>query len=99
MKKHKLTKLQVYSFIASMPIIDFVLNYIMFEERLFSEINIWLISFPIIFLIGIASWYTHTLIASAVNKKYPELKQTRIRILLLSICIIPFMSANVVLIF
>jgi hypothetical protein len=99
MKKHKTTKLQLYSFIASMPIIDFVLNYILFEDRLFSDIYIWLVSFPIIFLIGIASWYAHTMISSVVNRKYPELKQTRIRILLLSICIIPFMSACVMLIF
>lgn len=99
MKWHKPTKLQLYSFIASMPIIDFVLNYIMFEERLFSDISIWLISFPLIYLIGIGSWYTHVLISSAVNKKYPGLKQTRLRIALLSICIIPFMSASVMLIF
>ena len=99
MRTHKPTKLQVYTFIASMPIIDFVLNYIMFDEKIFSDINIWLISFPLIFLIGIGSWYTHTIISSVVNKRYPTLQQTRIRIVILSVSIIPFMSACVTLIF
>lgn len=99
MIKHKPTKLQVYTFIASMPIIDFVLNYIMFDEKIFSDINIWLISFPIIFIIGIGSWYTHTIISSAVNRRYPTLQQTRLRLVILSVSIIPFMSACVTVIF
>ena len=99
MKKHKPTKLQVYTFIASMPIIDFVLNYIMFDDRMFSDLSIWLISFPIIYVIGAGSWFMHTVISSIVNKKYPELHQTRLRIVILSLSIIPFMSASVTVIF
>lgn len=99
MSKHKPTRLQVYTFIASMPIIDFVLNYIMFDERLFSDYTIWVFSFPVIYVIGIGSWYTHTIISRAVNNRYPGLKQTRIRIAILSLSIIPFMSACVTLIF
>ena len=98
MKLHKPTKLQVYTFIASMPLIDFVLNYIMYEDRIFSDYKIWLFSFPVIYVIGIGSWYTHTLISSFVNKKYPTLQQTRLRIVILSASIIPFMSASVTLI-
>jgi two-component system, LytTR family, sensor kinase len=99
MKWRKPTKLQIYTFIASMPLIDFVLNYIMYDERLFSDERIWLISFPIIYIIGIGSWYMHTVISSVVNTRYPGLKQTRVRIVILSVCIIPFMSACVLLIF
>ena len=99
MKLHKPTKLQVYTFIASMPLIDFVLNYIMYEDRIFSDYKIWVFSFPLIYVIGIASWYTHTVISSFVNKKYPTLQQTRVRIVILSASIIPFMSASVTLIF
>lgn len=99
MRKHKPTKLQLYTFIASMPLIDFVLNYIMFDDHIFSNLRIWLISFPIIYIIGVGSWLTHTIISSIVNRKYPELHQTRIRIAILSLSIIPFMSACVMLIF
>ena len=56
MRKHKPTKLQLYTFIASMPLIDFVLNYIMFDDHIFSNLRIWLISFPIIYIIGVGSW-------------------------------------------
>ena len=99
MKLHKPTKLQVYTFIASMPLIDFVLNYIMYDDRIFTDYKIWLFSFPLIYVIGIGSWYTHCLISSFVNKRYPTLQQTRLRILILSLSIVPFMSACVTLIF
>lgn len=99
MKLHKPTKLQVYTFIASMPLIDFVLNYIMYDDRIFADYKVWLFSFPIIYVIGISSWYTHCVISSIVNKKYPTLQQTRLRIVILSLSIIPFMSACVTLIF
>ncbi|MFT3705358.1 MAG: histidine kinase [Agriterribacter sp.] len=93
------TKLQIYSFIASMPIIDFVLNYIMYDERVFKEIKIWLISFPLIFFIGILSWWGHTIIGNAVKRKYSGLQQTGRRITILAILLIPFMSASVLFIF
>lgn len=99
MKIPKPSRLQVYSFIASMPLIDFVLNYIMYDDRIFSDYKVWLFSFPIIYVIGIGSWYTHCIISSKVNREYPTLQQTRLRILILSLSIIPFMSASVTLIF
>jgi two-component system, LytTR family, sensor kinase len=99
MKTTKPTKLQIYSFIASMPIIDFVLNYIMFDDRIFSDFKIWLFSFPLIYVIGFASWYMHTVISATVNRKYPGLEQTRLRIMILAISIIPFMSASILGIF
>ena len=44
MKWKKYTKLQLYSFVSSMPIIDILLNFIMFEGRLFTDVKIWLFS-------------------------------------------------------
>ena len=97
--RFKPTKLQTYTFIASMPIIDFVLNYIIYNDRIFHSINIWLISFPLIYGIGILSWATHVIIREKIRATYPELKQSAMRISLLSLCIIPFMSASVLFIF
>lgn len=93
------TKLQVYSFVASMPIIDILLNYIIYDERFFRDINLWLISFPLIFIIGIASWMGHVAIGNSIKHRYPELKQTKTRVLILAFCLIPFMSFSVLLIF
>ena len=97
--KFKPTKLQTYSFVASMPIIDFLLNYIMFDDRIFHSINIWLVSFPLIFVIGIISWGTHVLISEKIRINYPGLNQSGVRILLLGFCLIPFMSACIIFIF
>jgi two-component system, LytTR family, sensor kinase len=93
------TKLQTYSFVASMPIIDFVLNYILYKHAIFHNIDIWLISFPLIFAIGILSWSTHVLITQKIREKYPGLKHSGIRIALIAFCIIPFMSASILFIF
>ena len=91
----KPSELQFYSFLLSMPIIDIVLNYILFDERIFSDIRIWLYSFPLIFLLGIGSWKGHVFITNWLKGKYPELRQTRIRIMLLILLVVPFMSFSV----
>ena len=95
----KPTKLQVYSFIASMPIIDILLNYIIYDERFFRDIKYWLVSFPLIYIIGFVSWRGHVFIGNWVKHRNPGLKQTKKRILILAFCIIPFMSLSVSIIF
>lgn len=99
MKWKKYTKLQLYSFVASMPIIDVLLNFIMFEGRLFTDAKIWLFSFPLIFLMGIGSWRGHTFIGNYIKNKFPELRHTRKRLVILGFCLIPFMSFSVTVIF
>lgn len=99
MRSEKPTKLQLYSFVASMPLIDTLLNYILYDQRIFRDINIWLISFPLIFIIGIASWRTHVLITNYTKRKYPDPKQISKRLLIMGLLVIPFMSASVALIF
>ena len=95
----KPTRLQVVSFISSMPIIDFVLNYILFDEGIFARGDIWFISYPLIFFIGIGSWRTQVTIQNLVQFKYPTLKQTRTRVALLASLIVPVMSLSVLFIF
>jgi two-component system, LytTR family, sensor kinase len=97
--KFRPTKLQIYTFVASMPIIDFLLNYIIYDDLIFHSINIWLISFPLIFAIGTLSWATHVMISEKIRINYPGLNQSGIRIVLLAFCLIPFMSACIVFIF
>ncbi len=91
----KPTRLQVFSFIASMPVIDVVLNYILYEERLFHDAKLWLISFPLIYVIGIGSWHSQASIQNWIHYKFPGLKQTSRRIVLLASLIVPVMSASV----
>lgn len=97
--KLKATRLQLYTFLASMPIIDVILNYILYDEQLFRDWRIWLFSFPLIYLIGLGSWKGHVMIANLVNNRYPNLKQTRKRLLILGFSVLPFMSLCMLLIF
>lgn len=73
-------KLELYSFLFSMPIIDLAFNVILYRERVWQDPRVWLISFPIIFAIGIVTWYGHVLYSNSVERKYPELNQTGKRI-------------------
>lgn len=95
----RISTLQLYSFIASMPIIDILINHIMYGEEIFHNPKIWFISFPLIFLLGAASWFGHMVIGNSIKIKYPSLKQTKTRLLIHILCIVPFMSVSVCVIF
>lgn len=93
------TRMQVQSFAFSMPVIDFVLNYIMYDEQIFQRGDIWLYSFPLLFVIGISSWRTQTLMQNWLQLRYPSLRQTRERVLMIALFLIPTMSLSVYFIF
>jgi two-component system, LytTR family, sensor kinase len=93
------TKLQVYAFVASMPVIAVLLNYLLYDQRLFREWNIWLISFPLTCLLGAASWRGHVIIGNWIKHRYPELKHTFRRILVQAACILPFTCFSLTAIF
>jgi two-component system, LytTR family, sensor kinase len=95
----KMTRLQLMSFLFSMPIIDFLVNYIMYDNRIFKDFRIWLIAFPLIFILGFFSFTGHVIIANLIRKKYPLLQQAKYRIAILAFCLIPFMSFSVLVIF
>ncbi|HRG69416.1 MAG TPA: histidine kinase [Saprospiraceae bacterium] len=73
---------QYIGFYISMPFITYSLCYILFGERLHSEWTIWLISYPIIYIIGYLSWRSHYVYDNYLQLKYPGLDQTRKRVFL-----------------
>ena len=73
-------KLETYTFLFSMPLIALAFNVILYRERVWQDINMWLVSFPLIYLIGAVSWYGHVIWADAVERRFPDLNQTRQRI-------------------
>lgn len=82
-------KLKVYSFLFSMPIIDIAVNQILYRERFWREWKIWVVSFPLVFILGCLSWYTRISASANAERKYPELDQTwkRIRLKIMICCI------------
>ena len=99
MKLIKPPKLEWYTFAFSMPLISIVLNLILYKERFWAEREIWFVSFPLIVFMGTLSWYLHVVYAHFIEKKYPELNQSRQRIIGKALIIFFIMSPSVLLIF
>lgn len=73
------------SFYSMMPVLCFVLNYLLFDKRVFSDYRIWIYSFPIIFFQGLISWYLHIIVMHWLRIKFPLLKQTTLRLTILAV--------------
>src|ERR1700759_1049456 len=99
MKWDRPTRIEWYSFLVSMPLIDFGLNHILYKGRLFTEYRIWLISLPLLWIMGIVTWYFHVLYSHFVQRKFPELNQSTQRILLKALVNLFVMSPSILLIF
>lgn len=99
MKLFRPPRLQTLSFAFSMPVIDLALHQIMFKERLWQEWQIWAFSYPLIFCIGILSWYSHISYDNYLEKKYPALNQSAKRILFKSLVVVFIMPPSILLIF
>ncbi len=71
------------SFVVMMPVIDLLLNYLLFGERLWWDSAIWLYSGVLVFVQGFCSWYLHVLSMHWLRVKYPQLNQTTLRVAIL----------------
>jgi len=99
MKMIKPAKLELYSFLFSMPLITLAVNQILYNGRLWHDHRIWLFSVPLIFIIGAGSWYTHICYDAWTERKFPELNQSRQRIFLKSMVLFLIMTPSILLIF
>ncbi len=99
MRWMKPPRLELYSFLFSMPLIDVAVNQVLYGERLWSDYRVWLISFPLIFIIGTVSWYSHVLYADYVERKFPGLHQSRQRVLRKALVLFFVMTPSVLVIF
>jgi two-component system, LytTR family, sensor kinase len=99
MKITKAPRHQVIGFWISMPFITLALCYIMYHERLFQELRISLVAYPIIYLIGYFSWKGHSIYDYYLRCRYPDLKDTRKRVLAKLFVNILIMTPSVLLIF
>lgn len=80
MKFVKPDKIQTRSFIYSMPLIILAWVYILYGDRILSDWRIWAISFPLIYGIGVVSWFMHYQYNHYVVTRFPSLEQTAQRI-------------------
>jgi len=95
----KPSKAELYSFIIPMPFIDLALNSIMYGSRVYTDVRIWLISFPLIYLIGISSWYSQVAYNRFIEGKFPSLLESSKRIIAKSLTYLLIMSPSILIIF
>jgi sensor histidine kinase YesM len=95
----KPNKVEWVSFLIIMPLLSFILNYLLFGSRTFSDYRIWGFSFLAVYLQGFVSWYLHIIVMHWLRLKFPEMKQTMLRLTILGIAHISMISATFVLLF
>lgn len=99
MKWVKPSKVELYSFFIPMPFIALALNSIMYGQRVYTDFRIWLISFPLLYVIGIASWYLNVVYNRFAEQKFPSLSESNNRIVTKSLVYLFVMSPSILLIF
>ena len=92
-------KVQTRSFWLSMPVITLMWNAILYPDRFLTDWRVWAVSWPIIYGIGIVSWYSHVQYDHAIRRKFPSLKQTGKRIFFKAFTNPLVMTPSVLLIF
>lgn len=95
----KSTRIQWLSFLTSMPLIDVAVNHVLYGDRLFTDIRIWYISFPIVWVVGLITWYMHVLYEDWAQRRFPEVRQSGRRILAKSLVVFLVMTPVALLIF
>lgn len=80
MKFKKPPAYEFIGFLISMPFIGWYVHYILYGERIYHDLNLWLVSFTILFALAIVSWYLHFRYHSYITSLYPGLELTTKRI-------------------
>jgi hypothetical protein len=99
MKFSRPLKVQVRGFWISMPFIVLAYNAILYPGRFLTDWRVWAISWPLIYSIGIVSWYFHIQYDHAIRRKFPSLQETGKRIFYKALTNPLVMTPSVLLIF
>jgi sensor histidine kinase YesM len=92
-------KIEWISFFTMMPFLCVLLNHLLFGERQWQDKDIWFFSFPVIYVQGFCSWYLHILVMHWLRVRFPNMKQTALRLTLLAIAHIALISLTYILLF
>lgn len=99
MKLIKPSKLDLYSFFLSMPFITLAMNLIMFEDRVWNDSKVLVISFPLLYILGFIGFYSHVQYDFWIEKKYPSINQSRRRIIARALILFFVMTPTLAVIF
>jgi len=99
MKFYKPPRYQWISFCFSMPFISWAINVILYGDRLYKDWQVAAFSVPLVFFMGMGSWYLHYQYSYWIRSKYPEIPQTGKRIFYMVFIFVFVMSPSVLIIF
>jgi hypothetical protein len=99
MKFSRPLKVQVIGFWISMPFIVLAYNAILYPGHFLTDWRVWAVSWPLIYAIGIVSWYFHIQYDHFIRRKLPLLKDTGRRIAFKALTNPLIMTPSVLLIF
>jgi len=88
----KPSKLEWLSFLTMMPLLCIFLNQLLFGSRQWHDENVWLYSFPVIYILSFISWYVHIFVMHWLRVQFPNIKQTALRLVILGIAHITLIS-------
>src|SRR5687768_7529479 len=92
-------KVEWISFLSGMPFICVLLNFLLFGTARMDDYRIWLFSFPVIYVQGFISWYGHVAVMHFLRKKFPDIRQTSLRLTLLAVSHILLITLTYLLLF
>ncbi len=81
----KPSRLEWVSFIALMPFLTILLNYLLFGDEFLGNGRIWLFSFPVVFLLGYFSWHAQIAMMHWLRARFPDIRQTSLRLTILAV--------------
>ncbi|GAB3521569.1 sensor histidine kinase [Emticicia fontis] len=73
-------KLELFSFLFSMPFIVCVAHLFMYENTIWQDSRLWLYSFPLVFVLGFIVWLIRLRYNQYLERIYPQVQQSFARI-------------------
>lgn len=95
----KPSKSEWISFIALMPVLTLILNLMLFGKRVWNDSDVWIYSFPVVYIQGFFSWYLHIIVMHWLRVRFPDIKQTAKRLVVLGLAHIGLTSLTFALLF
>jgi len=99
MKMIKPARQEWKAYFVIIPLLSFLMNYLMFEHRLLQEGAIMLYSFPLVLFLASVSWWARTVIMHSLRHRFPHFSQTPKRLVLLAFTHIALVTVTMAVIF
>ena len=80
MNLKSIPKLELFSFLFSMPFIDFIAHLFMYEQTIWHDSRLWLYSFPMLYVFGFLVWLIRLRYNQHLENIYPQVQQSFDRI-------------------